>query len=87
MVALHETAARAFARQLGYDDVMVDGSGSNQTMEGRQAKDALKKFHEDETADMGFYGFSGGGYNFAAASQVHGRRASRNPSCASAMSS
>lgn len=60
--ALHEKAARAFAKQLGYDDVMVDGSGSDQTLTGQQAKDALKKFHEDEAADMGFYGFSGGGY-------------------------
>jgi hypothetical protein len=59
---LHEQPARAFARQLGYDDVMVEGSGSNQTMAGQQAKDALKKFHEDETAEIGFYGFSGGGY-------------------------
>jgi hypothetical protein len=60
--ALHEKPARAFARQLGYDDVMVDGSGSNQTMQGQQAKDTLTKFPEDETAEMGFYGFSGGGY-------------------------
>jgi hypothetical protein len=60
--ALHGKAARAFAKQLKYDDVMVDGSGSAQTLEGQQAKDALKKFHEDETAEMGFYGFSGGGY-------------------------
>jgi hypothetical protein len=60
--ALHEKAARAYAKQLGYDDVMVDGSGSEQTATGRQAKDALKKFHEVEDADIGFYGFSGGGY-------------------------
>ena len=60
--ALHVAPARAYAKQLGYDDVLVEGSGSNQTMEGQQAKDALKKFHEDETAEMGFYGFSGGGY-------------------------
>jgi hypothetical protein len=60
--ALHEAPARAYARQLGYDDVMVEGSGSAQTMDGQQAKDALKKFHEDETAEIGFYGFSGGGY-------------------------
>jgi hypothetical protein len=60
--ALHEKAARAFAKQLGYDDIMVDGSGSEQTATGQQAKDALKKFHEVEEVDMGFYGFSGGGY-------------------------
>jgi hypothetical protein len=60
--ALHEKAARAFAKKLEYEDVMVEGSGSNQTMQGQQAKDALKKFHEDEKAEMGFYGFSGGGY-------------------------
>jgi hypothetical protein len=60
--ALHEGAAIAFAKQLGYDGIVVDGSGSNQTMDGLQAKDTLKKFHEDEDADMGLYGFSGGGY-------------------------
>ena len=60
--ALHEKAARAFAKQLKYEDVMVGGSGSAQTLEGQQAQDALKKFHEDKTAQMGFYGFSGSGY-------------------------
>jgi hypothetical protein len=61
--ALHEKAARAFAKQLGYDDVMVDGSGSPpRSPESTQTKDALKKFHEDKEADIGFYGFSGGGY-------------------------
>ena len=60
--ALHEKAARAYAKQLGYDDIVVDGSGSNQTIHGTQAKDTLKKFHEDESAEMGLYGFSGGGY-------------------------
>jgi hypothetical protein len=61
--ALHERAARAYAKQLGYDDVMVEGSGSDQTLKSPQVKDALKKFHEDETVDIGLYGFSGGGYN------------------------
>lgn len=60
--ALHEGAAIAFAKQLGYDGIVVDGSGSNQTLDGLQAKDTLKKFHEDEEAEMGLYGFSGGGY-------------------------
>jgi len=60
--ALHEGAALAYAKQLGYEGTVVDGSGSNQTLDGLQAKDTLKKFHEDETADMGLYGFSGGGY-------------------------
>jgi hypothetical protein len=61
--ALHERAARAYAKQLGYDDVMVDGSGSRPRGPGsKQTDDALKKFHEDEEADIGFYGFSGGGY-------------------------
>jgi hypothetical protein len=60
--ALHEGAAIAFAKKLGYEGIVVDGSGSNQTMDGLQAKDTLKKFHEDEDADMGLYGFSGGGY-------------------------
>jgi len=60
--ALHEGAAIAFAKQLGYDGIVVDGSGSNQTMDGQQAKDTLTKFHEDKDAEMGLYGFSGGGY-------------------------
>jgi hypothetical protein len=61
--ALHEGPARAYAKQLGYDDVMVDGSGSLPRGRGtKQTDDALKKFHEDEEADIGFYGFSGGGY-------------------------
>jgi len=61
--ALHERAARAYAKQLGYDDVMVEGSGSRPRGQGtKQTDDALKKFHEDEEADIGFYGFSGGGY-------------------------
>jgi hypothetical protein len=61
--ALHEGPARAYAKQLGYEDVMVDGSGSLPRGKGtKQTDDALKKFHEDEEADIGFYGFSGGGY-------------------------
>jgi len=60
--ALHVAAARAFAKQLGYEDILVKGSGSNQTMQGEQAKNTMTLFHEDPDADMGLYGFSGGGY-------------------------
>jgi hypothetical protein len=61
--ALHEKAARAFAKQLGYDDIMVKGAGSPQGPKSPQATDALDKLHEDKEAEIGFYGFSGGGYN------------------------
>ena len=61
--ALHVDAARAYAKNLKYDDIIVvEGSGSEQTVTGRQATNALDKFHEDKDADIGFYGFSGGGY-------------------------
>lgn len=60
--ALHENAARAFAKKLGYEDIVIEGRGNDQNMSGQQAKNTLTKFHEDETAEMGLYGFSGGGY-------------------------
>src|SRR5690242_10720009 len=60
--ALHVAAASAFAKQLGYDDVLIKGSGSNQTMHGEQAKNTMTEFYADKDAEMGLYGFSGGGY-------------------------
>jgi hypothetical protein len=62
--ALHENAARAFAKQLKYDDIIiVDGSGSPPRGKGTpQTDNALDKFHEDKDAEIGLYGFSGGGY-------------------------
>ena len=62
--ALHEKAARAFAKQLGYDDVVVDAPGKPQSQHSPQTKAALKAFHElDADTKVGLYGFSGGGYN------------------------
>jgi hypothetical protein len=62
--ALHENAVRAYAKQLKYDDIIiVEGSGSLPRGRGtKQTDDAVKKFREDDKADIGFYGFSGGGY-------------------------
>ena len=60
--ALHEKAARAFAKQLDYQDVVIDAPGWPQRPDSKQATKALEEFHKDE-ATIGFYGFSGGGYN------------------------
>jgi hypothetical protein len=62
--ALHEHAALAFAKQLKYHDIIVvDGSGSPPRGKGTtQTDDALDTIHEDKDADIGLYGFSGGGY-------------------------
>ena len=64
--ALHEKAAIGFAKQLTYNDiVIVDGSGSPPRGKGtRQTDDALDSIHEvkDADAEIGLYGFSGGGY-------------------------
>lgn len=60
--ALHEKAARAFAKQLGYLDVVIDAPGWPQGPESKQATKTLEEFHKDD-ATTGLYGFSGGGYN------------------------
>jgi hypothetical protein len=61
--ALHEKAARAFARKLGYADVVIEAAGLPQGPDSKQATKALDEFHKDKDVTIGFYGFSGGGYN------------------------
>jgi len=60
--ALHEKAAKDYARLRGYEGVVVNAPGQPQSQHSRQATAALKAFHEDESVEA-FYGFSGGGYN------------------------
>jgi hypothetical protein len=60
--ALHEKAAIDFAKKLGYVDVVIDEPGWPQGPKSKQTTAALAEFHKDE-AIVGFYGFSGGGYN------------------------
>jgi hypothetical protein len=60
--ALHVQAASTYAQRLGLEAVVLPVSGKPQNQHSPQAKAALKAFLEDE-AVVGFYGFSGGGYN------------------------
>ncbi len=60
--ALHVRAASGYARQRGYDPVVLDVAGKPQSQHSPQAQAALKAFHDDESV-AAFYGFSGGGYN------------------------
>jgi hypothetical protein len=59
---LHEKAAIDFAKKLDYVDVVIDEPGLPQGPKSPQATAALTEFHKDQ-AIVGFYGFSGGGYN------------------------
>lgn len=60
--ALHVKAAKTYATREGFDPVVLDVGGYPQSQSSPQATAALKEFHKDES-DVGFYGFSGGGYN------------------------
>jgi hypothetical protein len=60
--ALHVKAAKDYATREGYDPVVLDVGGYPQSQDSPQATAALKEFHKDQS-DVGFYGFSGGGYN------------------------
>jgi hypothetical protein len=60
--ALHEGAAKEYARRKGYKAVVLPVPGQPQSQTSRQAKAALKAFFDDP-AVTAFYGFSGGGYN------------------------
>lgn len=60
--ALHVQAASDYARQKGYEPVVIDKPGQPQSQVSPQAKAALKAFLEDEEVTA-LYGFSGGGYN------------------------
>jgi hypothetical protein len=62
--ALHVSAASEYARQSGYEPIVLDVPGQPQSEKSPQATAALKKFLEDpDQAVTAFYGFSGGGYN------------------------
>jgi pimeloyl-ACP methyl ester carboxylesterase len=64
--ALHEQAAKEYARRKGYDGIVLDISGDRGSGKTRatspQTVLALKEFHRD-TDIAALYGFSGGGYN------------------------
>ena len=60
--ALHVKTAEDYATREGYDPVVLDVEDFPQSRESPQATAALKEFHKD-ASDVGFYGFSGGGYN------------------------
>jgi hypothetical protein len=60
--ALHVWAAREYAKQSGYEPIVLDKPGQPQSQSSPQAKAALKAFHDDKDV-AAFYGFSGGGYN------------------------
>jgi hypothetical protein len=60
--ALQVKTAEDYATRQGYDPVVLDVDGFPQSQGSPQAMAALQEFHKNE-ADVGFYGFSGGGYN------------------------
>ena len=60
--ALHFKAASDYAKREGFDPVLIDEGGRPQSQQSPQARKALEEFHKDDE-DVGFYGFSGGGYN------------------------
>ena len=64
--ALHEQAAKEYARRRGYDGTVLDISGDRGTgktrMTSPQTLLAVKTFRDDASITA-FYGFSGGGYN------------------------
>jgi hypothetical protein len=60
--ALHVKAAKDYATREGFDPVVLDVGGFPQSQDSPQATAALREFHKDDR-DVGFYGFSGGGYN------------------------
>lgn len=60
--ALHEEAAREYARRQSYEPVVLDAPGYPQSQTSPQATAALKAFLGDDKVTA-FYGFSGGGYN------------------------
>jgi hypothetical protein len=61
--ALHVKAAEEYAKRFKFDPVTLDLPGDPpQSADTRQSKKALEMFHQDDS-DIGFYGFSGGGYN------------------------
>jgi len=62
--ALHEDAAKAYARRRGYEPDVLNVPGQPQSTTSPQAEEAIKRFLGDkDKLDTAFYGFSGGGYN------------------------
>ena len=64
--ALHEPAAKEYARRRGYDGFVLDVSGDppkrGKRDQSPQTLKALDAFHADKEITA-LYGFSGGGYN------------------------
>lgn len=64
--ALHEPAAKEYARRKGYEGVVLDVSGNHGPGKTRETSPqtllAVDEFYRDK-AIAAFYGFSGGGYN------------------------
>jgi len=61
--ALHVKAAEEYAKRFNFEPLTLALPGDPpQSAESAQSKKALEVFDKD-TADIGFYGFSGGGYN------------------------
>src|SRR5262245_22496349 len=73
--ALHETAAKDYAKSRGFEGVVVDAPGQPQHQDSKQANAAVDAFHDDELV-CAFYGFSGGGFNLY---HILKRLASREP--------
>ncbi len=64
MGALHVWAASEYARRSGYEPMVLDVAGNPQSQHSPQTEAAVKAFRENkDQALIGFYGFSGGGYN------------------------
>jgi hypothetical protein len=62
--ALHVEATKKYARSLGYEPVVFDISGRQQSLHSPQTNAAVAAFLDvKDQADTGLYGFSGGGYN------------------------
>jgi len=64
--ALHEAAAKEYARRKGYEGIVLDVSGDalrgGNRSHNPQTLMALSRFHADDSITA-FYGFSGGGYD------------------------
>jgi hypothetical protein len=60
--ALHENAAKDYAKSRDFEGIVVDAPGQPQDEDSLQANAAVDAFHADPLV-CAFYGFSGGGYN------------------------
>ena len=73
--ALHETAAKDYAKSRSFEGVVIDAPGQPQDQDSKQANAAVDAFHADPLV-CAFFGFSGGGYNLY---HILKRFASREP--------